>query len=234
MFSQSGFLSVSPGQKVIFGQRKADGLRGLLEERDVCAALGVEIVALSILAVTPAPETRKALEAAAREEILKEQDDAIYKRRNAAIEQERSIRENEMLTEVRMAEKEREMREKEMETRRMLQEKEAEMEEMKIADEICFEEERKKLVALQVENEMKKSDAKVYDSEVLLKTFNTVDAEVMKALAMTGMDAKALIAKAFAEMGASADRIGVLNVSPELLQTLTLRGQQEGVYHAEE
>ena len=54
--------------------------------------LGVSIVAVNILGISPKAETRKALEAAAREEILKEQDDAIYKRRNAAIEQERVIK----------------------------------------------------------------------------------------------------------------------------------------------
>ena len=199
-------------------------LWSMLEEKDIYGALGVEIVSLTILAVTPSPETRKALEAASREEIMKQQDDAIYKRRNAAVEQERAIKENEMLTEVRMAEKEMEMREKEMETRRMLQAMEAEMEAQKISDEIGFEERRRELIELQAENEKKKSDAKAYDNEVLLKTFNVVDADVLKALAMTGMDPKTLIAKAFADMGASADRIGMLNVSPELLQALSAQG----------
>ena len=45
--------------------------------------------------------TDGALEAAAREEILRQQDDAIYKRRNAAIEQERLVKENELNTEIR-------------------------------------------------------------------------------------------------------------------------------------
>ena len=40
------------------------------------------------------------------------QDDAIYKRRNFAIEQERSIKENELNTEITIAEKEREKQEK--------------------------------------------------------------------------------------------------------------------------
>ena len=53
---------------------------------DSIGKLGVSVVSVNILGITPRPETRKALEAAAREQILKEQDDAIYKRRNAAIE----------------------------------------------------------------------------------------------------------------------------------------------------
>lgn len=184
---------------------------------------GLEILAVSILGILPQPDTRKALEAATREEILKQQDDAIYKRRNAAIEQERAIQENELNTEIRIAEKAREKKEKEMETKRMLQEKQAELDAGRITKDIALEEERKKLVDLQTENEKKRSDAKAYDSEVLLRTFMGMDTEVIKALVVSGMDSKALIAKAFAEIGDKADKIGVLNVSPDLLETLANR-----------
>ena len=74
--------------------------------------------------------------------------------------------------------------------------------------------------ALQAENEKRKSDAKAYDSEVLLRTFTGVNPEILKALAMSGMDSRALIAKAFVEIGDKADKIGTLNVSPDLLETL--------------
>lgn len=74
---------------------------------------------------------------------------------------------------------------------------------------------------LQTENGRKKSDAKAYDSEVLLKTFAGVDTEIVKALAISGMDSRALIARAFLEMGDKAGKIGTLNVSPDLLNTLT-------------
>ena len=103
----------------------------------------------------------------------------------------------------------------------MLQEKQAELDARKVADDITLEEEKQKLVDLQTENEKKKSDAKAYDSQVLLATFAGVDSEIIKALAISGMDSKALIAKAFAEIGDKADKIGVLNVSPDLLETLT-------------
>ena len=45
--------------------------------------------------------------------------------------------------------------------------------------------------------------------------------EVLEALSLSGMDARALIARAFLEIGENAQRIGNLNVSPELLETLT-------------
>ena len=48
------------------------------------------------------------MEAATREQILQQQDEAIYKRRNAAIEQERIVKENELNTEIKVAEKKHE------------------------------------------------------------------------------------------------------------------------------
>lgn len=199
----------------------AEALRNALKEDETIQEFGLQILAVSILGILPQPDTRKALEAATREDILKQQDDAIYKRRNAAIEQERVIKENELNTEIRVAEKAKEKKEREMETQRMLQEKQAELDAKKISNDIELEEERQRLVELQTENERKKSDAKAYDSEVLLRTFAGVDAEIIKALAVSGMDSRSLIAKAFVEIGDKADKIGVLNVSPDLLETLT-------------
>lgn len=202
-------------QNVLAGQ-----LLEALKGDQTLAEFGLEVMAVSVLGVLPQPDTRKALEAATREEILKQQDDAIYKRRNAAIEQERAIKENELNTEIRVAEKEKEKREREMETRKMLAEREAQLKEAKIAADIALEQENRKLVDLQTENERKKSDAKAYDSEVLLRTFAGVNPDILKALAMSGMDSKALIAKAFVEIGDKADKIGTLNVSPDLLEAL--------------
>lgn len=198
----------------------AEVLKTALKEDETIQELGLQVIAVSILGILPLPDTRRALEAATREEILKQQDDAVYKRRNSAIEQERIIKENELNTEIKIAEKEKEKHEKDMETKRMIQEKQAELDAKKIANDISLEEERQKLVDLQTENEKKKSDAKAYDSEVLLRTFAGVDAEIIKALAVSGMDSKSLIAKAFVEIGDKADKIGVLNVSPDLLETL--------------
>lgn len=76
----------------------AAGVGGALREASAIAALGIETLGLSILAIKPTPETARALEAAAREELLRRADEAIYARRNAAVEQERSIKENELNT----------------------------------------------------------------------------------------------------------------------------------------
>lgn len=62
--------------------------------------LGIEVMGLSILAILPNKETMRALEAQAREEILRNADHALYERRNASIEQERRVKENELNTEI--------------------------------------------------------------------------------------------------------------------------------------
>ena len=69
----------------------ANFLKTSLRKDETIQELGLQMIAVSILGILPQPETRRALEAATREEILKQQDDAVYKRRNAAIEQERIV-----------------------------------------------------------------------------------------------------------------------------------------------
>ena len=208
-------------EAIVSADELAGALREGMKEDEGLRDFGLDLVSVSILGVLARSDTRKALEAAAREEILKQQDNAIYKRRNAAIEQERIVKENELNTEIRVAEKQKEKREKEMEMKRLVQEKQAELDARKIASEIRLEEENCRLVDLQTENEKKKSDAKAYDSEALLKAFAGVDTEIVKALAISGMDSRSLIAKAFLEMGDKAGKIGTLNVSPDLLSALT-------------
>ena len=205
---------------MISGDALAEAMRENLKQDMTMREFGLELISVSILGILAKPDTQKALEAATREEILRQQDDAIYKRRNAAIEQERIVTENELNTEISIADKEKEKKEKEMETKRLVLEKQAELDARKLRDDIRLEEENRKLVELQTENAKKRSDAKAYDSAVLLKTFAGIDTEVVKALAASGMDSKALIAKAFVEIGDKADKIGVLNVSPDLLEAL--------------
>ncbi len=80
-----------------------------LKTRQEIVSLGLEILGLSILAIKPTPDTARALEAETREQLLKEADDATYARRNASVEQERSIKENELKTEQAVQEKQHQL-----------------------------------------------------------------------------------------------------------------------------
>jgi hypothetical protein len=82
----------------------AEEVRLRLQSIEVLAPLGVELMSLSLLAVRPTPEVARALEASYRESLLKAADEAIYARRAAAVEEERTIKENELATDILLEE----------------------------------------------------------------------------------------------------------------------------------
>src|SRR4051812_17120075 len=91
--------------------RASDALVQAIKARLVTAeeitSLGLEVLGLSILAIKPTPETARALEAETREKLFREADEAVYARRNSAVEQERAIKENELNTEIAVEHKKR-------------------------------------------------------------------------------------------------------------------------------
>lgn len=202
------------------GDALGAGVQQTLGDHPMVRELGVEILSVTLVGVTAKPETRRALEAAAREQILREQDDAIYMRRNAAIEQERLVRENELDTEIRVAEKAREKKERELATERFVLEQELALEQERLERRIALEERSKALVAAEVENQARRARQQTEAAAELMKAYDAVRPEVLEALSLSGMDARGLIARAFLEIGENAQRIGSLNVSPELLEAL--------------
>jgi len=182
--------------------------------------LGVEILALTILAVKPNPETARALEAEVREQMLLEADQAVYQRRNAAVEQERAIKENELNTEVAIENKKRQIREAKIDADRAIQEKQQVMQETDMQGRIVLEEKNEKLVGLKAANRKQAADAEAYGMNAMMETIKSVDPKVVQALAITGMAPSQLIAAAFQNLADNADKIGNLNISPELLQQL--------------
>jgi len=183
-------------------------------------SLGIEILGVAILAITPTKETSRALEAEAREQILKEADDAIYARRNAAVEQERIIKENELNTEIAVERKKRQIRETQMEAEKALQEKQHQLEEDQMNFSITLEEKKKELVELAVENSKAEAEAKAYGISAMMEAFQNVDPTTIQSLATVGMEPDTLIALAFQGLAEKADKIGQLNISPDLLREL--------------
>jgi regulator of protease activity HflC (stomatin/prohibitin superfamily) len=200
-----------------------DDLRSGLQSAETITALGIQVIGLSILAIRPTPETARALEAEAREQILREADEAIYARRNAAVEQERSIKENELNTEIAVENKKRQIRETQMEAEKSIQQKQRELEQARMETKIVLEDKNKELVRLAAENTRQQADARAYAVSVVMNAVAEVDPDVLQALASVGMDAGQLVALAFKELAENADKIGQLNVSPELLNALLSR-----------
>jgi len=168
--------------------------------------LGVEIVGLSILSIQATPEMAKALQAEARSNLLREADEAVHERRNAAVEHERAIKENEMRTKILVEQKQREVRE------------------VKMAASIAVEEQRAELVELSSENKRKEAEAKGEALRMTMEPLKEVDWRLL--LAMGGnMGSSDLIAMAFRDLADNAGKIGELNISPDLLDTLTRGGK---------
>ncbi len=198
-------------------------LRKGLQSLETIGSLGIEILGLSILAIKPTPETARALEAEAREQVLREADEAIYARRNAAVEQERNIKENELNTEIAVENKKRQIKEAQMEAEKSVQQKKRELREAEMAAEISIEEKKKQLIALSTANAREEADSKAYGIAAMMKALSQSDPKTLLALTSVGMDAGKLVALAFKELAESADKIGQLNVSPDLLRELLQR-----------
>lgn len=184
-------------------------------------ALGLEVMGFSVLALKPTPETARALEADVRESLLRQADKAAYDRRNAAVEQERAIKENELQTEIAVEQKKRQVMDEKLQAEREVQRKRAEMAKEDKSAQIGLEEQNQALVELATANKRKEADAKAYGIQAAMQAFNQADPRLVQALASVGMDPAQLIANAFAGLAENADRIGELNISPDLLRELT-------------
>jgi hypothetical protein len=205
--------------------RLVEVLRPKLLEAPEIGALGLEILGFSVLAIKPTPETARALEAETREQLLKEADDAIFRRRNAAVENERAIKENELNTENAVELKKRQIRETKMDADRAVQEKQRLLREAEMAASVALEQKKKDLVELTATNARREADARAYGIEATMKALGTGDARILTALANAGMNPEQLIAVAFQEIAGKADKIGQLNISPELLRELMTKTQ---------
>jgi regulator of protease activity HflC (stomatin/prohibitin superfamily) len=175
---------------------------GQLRSAETVAQLGVQILNLSLVSIRPTPEMAKALEAEAREALQRRSDEAIYARRNNAVEQERRIKESELNTEIAVEEKQRQIRETRM------------------AADIALEKRRAALMEQRIENERKEADSRGYALEATLKPVRDVDWRTLMTVFAHGMDSKTLIASAFQDLATNAQKIGELNISPDLLNTL--------------
>jgi hypothetical protein len=195
-------------------------VKDALGEARAITALGIEVLDLSIIAIKPTPESSRALEATIREQLLKEADEAIYDRRNAAIQQERAIKENELNTEIAVEHKRRQIRETQMDAERAVQEKQRLLRTEEMAGNIALEEKNRELVQLSAGNARIEADAKAYSMAAVMDAVAKTDPKVLNSLASMGMQPDQLIAASFRELAESAARIGELNISPDLLREL--------------
>ncbi|WP_265693053.1 SPFH domain-containing protein [Providencia rustigianii] len=187
-------------------------------------SLGIEILEVSISGIMPSPETQKALEAQAREAILKEADDAIYARRKFSVEQERTIKEAELETDLSVQAKEQQIEEARLDNERTLLRERAEIEQEELVSQVSLEAKRNELVALSAENQRTQSDADAYAIESKMKAYSQLPVENLKAMALAKMNPEQLMAMAFESLAQNAGKIGEINFSPDLFGQLMKKG----------
>ncbi len=190
-----------------------------LKSSSAISIVGIEILGANILSIRATPEMAKALETGTREKLQQEADEAIYERRNFAVEQERKIKESELNTEIAVEEKQKQIAEKKMESNVQKAENDRKLREMNLEADIAVENQRKQLIEQKTDNDKKEAETQGYVLETTLKPYKDFDWKLLTAL-NNNTDPKFNISLAFRELAENADKIGNLNISPDLLDSL--------------
>jgi regulator of protease activity HflC (stomatin/prohibitin superfamily) len=198
-----------------------------LKKSDAVKLLGVSILSVDVLAVKPTPEMARALETEMRESLQREADHAIYERRNFAVEQERKIKESELNTEIAVQEKKKQINEKQAEIKVKDAENARKLREMTVAADISVEEQKTKLIEMQVGNERQMADAKGYTLEKTLTPYKQLDWRVLMSINSKNISAIDNIGFAFRELAENSEKIGTLNITPDLLETVIKNQKQK-------
>ena len=191
-----------------------------VQKSKIFESLGLEIMRVNLLGLVPNPDMARALEAQTRESLQVEADKAIYERRNFAVEQERIIKESELNTEMAVEDKQRQIAEKQMETDVVKEENSRRLKEMGVETSISVEGKKTKLIDIKIENEKKEANMKEYTLNATLNPYKSLDWKTLLAINSGEMSAKDNIALAFRELAENADKIGNLNISPDLLNSI--------------
>lgn len=80
-----------------------------VEGQAIINEMGIDILSITFLSITPTPEIARALEAEYRENLQMKADKAIYERRAAAVEQESKIKENELNSQITLEKKRKDL-----------------------------------------------------------------------------------------------------------------------------
>lgn len=107
--TRSGINVFSLEEALIQVKELADKVLQQVQLEEDLLEMGVEVESLHFVAVRATPEMQKALEADYRESLQQRADQAIYTRRNAAVEEESKISNRELDTEVQLEERRRDL-----------------------------------------------------------------------------------------------------------------------------
>jgi hypothetical protein len=115
-----------------------------------------------------------------------------------------------------------------MEAEAAIQKRKAALRAEEMESHIGLEDRRTALVALEADNARTRAQAEAHRVEGVMKALQSADPRIVQALAAVGMAPAQLIAQAFGGIAEKAEKIGQLNVSPELLQSLVGPAAKKG------
>jgi len=101
-----------------------------------------------------------------------------------------------------------------------VQEKKHELRDADMEAAVALETKRKEFVERNAENTRTLAEAEAHRLRAAMKALESADPRIVQALAAAGMQPGQLIAQAFGGIAEKAEKIGQLNVSPDLLQAL--------------
>ena len=105
-------------------------------------------------------------------------------------------------------------------TQQSIEQKKNQIEEEKLLAKVSLEDKKKDLVKLQSENTISYAKARAESMRMELESINSLQPELLEILAANQMDSSKIISRALRDIAKNAEKIGNLNISPELLTSL--------------
>jgi hypothetical protein len=171
------------------------------------AEVGVEIVAVRVVAVRPEPELERALQTPTREAVQADADRATYERRALAVERERAIAENELQSKIELARRTELLVAQDGANARRQAEENAAADQVRVESEAAREQ---TLAGARAEARRLVGAAEAEAEQARLAAFASVPPAVLYALAAR-------------ELAAQLPEIGQLTVTPDLVTGLLNR-----------
>jgi len=189
-----------------------EAVEDALRSDEEIQAMGLEIVAVQIAAVTPSAEMEKAFQTPAREAVQQKADEAVFQRRALAVEKERAIKENELATEIELARRQDELIQKQGQNRLREVEMEASAEKARLDAQLA----REALAAqAQAQNVRVASQASADGQRMLAEA--AAEAEKRRVEIYSGAPERVALGLALQELAGKIQTIQHLNLTPDLL-----------------
>lgn len=164
-------------------------------------SLGIEIIGARFVALRPEPETERALQTPAREQIQQDADRATFERRARAVEREAAIGENELTNQIELARREESLIAQRGDNAARQAEDAA----------------RADAIGLRAETTRTGEEAKAAAASTRLLGEATADAERAALAAQASVSQEVLVAMALRELAENLPRVEHLVLTPDLL-----------------